>query len=176
METQTINYKKVKCPKCGKSYFKVKENNDFDIIPLVFIKKLEPIYRDGELQNPPEAEPIKKRCRCLECGCNFRVEVYDVFDDYKLIDEDAETERAKKKLEECSKIFNAKTLDMGSITVGDVNPPKSGTLNFSIPESQLISPDIRPVAVKSSVEILEEELDGIKERLAKLENKVLGEN
>lgn len=176
MNIQTIDYKRVKCPKCGKSYFRVKENSGVSFMTLAFITKPDPIYKDGELQNPTEAEPIKERCKCLECGCNFRAEVHDVFGDYKLIDEDAEIEETKKKLEECSGTLNAKTSDMGSITVGDVNPPKSGTLEFSIHDNQLISPDIRPVVVKYSEEILEEELDKIKERLAKLENKVLGEN
>ena len=83
-----IDYKRVKCPKCGESYFRVKENNDFNVSFLVFKKKPEPIYKNGELQNPTEAEPIKVRCECLECGCNFRVETHDVFGDYRFIDED----------------------------------------------------------------------------------------
>lgn len=63
-----IDYKRVKCPKCGKSYFRVKENNDFNVYFLVFMKKPDPIYKNGELQNLNEAEPIKLRCECLECG------------------------------------------------------------------------------------------------------------
>lgn len=79
MDTTTIDYKKVKCPKCGKSYFRVKENSGINLTNLVFTTKPDPIYKDGELQNPTEDEPIKVRCECLECGCNFRVETYDVF-------------------------------------------------------------------------------------------------
>lgn len=73
-----IDYKRVKCPKCGKSYFRVKENNGFDVSLSVFTTKPDPIYKDGKLQNPTEVEPIKVRCECLECGCNFRVETYPV--------------------------------------------------------------------------------------------------
>ena len=61
-----IDYKRAKCPKCGKSYFRVKENNGFNVSLLVFTKKPDPIYKDGELQNPTEAEPIEVRCECLE--------------------------------------------------------------------------------------------------------------
>lgn len=173
---QTINYKKVKCPKCGRSYFRVKENNDFNIIPLVFTKTPDPIYKDGELQNPVGPEPIEKRCRCLECGCDFRVEVYDIFGDYKLIDEDAEREEERERLKRCMKAINeeckkstTKVLNTSSITVGDVNPPKSCTLKLS--KSQLISPDTQPIKIKGWEETLKEELDKIKERLDRLEKK-----
>ena len=91
----TIDYKKVKCPKCGKSYFRVKENSGVSFTTLAFIFKPDPIYKDGELQNPTEAEPITVRCECLECGCNFRVETHDVFGDYRFIDEGAERKREK---------------------------------------------------------------------------------
>lgn len=164
-----VNYKKVKCPRCGKSYFKVKENNDF--ITLGFKFRLGPIYKNGELQNPAEIEPNKERCECLECGCNFRVEFIDFSGEYKFIDEDVEIEEVKKKLEDCSRILKAETSDVGSTTNGAVNPPKSATLKLSILQNQLTSPDIRPVVVKSSEEILKEELDEIKERLEKLEKK-----
>ena len=85
-----IDYKRVKCPKCGKSYFRVKENSGVNSTTLVFITKSDPIYKDGELQNPTENKPIKMRCVCLECGCNFRVETYDVFGEYRFINEDKE--------------------------------------------------------------------------------------
>lgn len=100
-----IDYKKVKCPKCGKSYFRVKENNDFNVSFLVFTKKPDPIYKDGELQNPTEDEPIKVRCECLGCGCDFRVETHDVFGDYRFIDEDEEIEENKKRLAESFEVL-----------------------------------------------------------------------
>ena len=76
---KTIDCNRVKCPKCGKSYFRVKENSGVGFTTLLFTIKPDPIYKDGELQNPTEAEPIKVRCECLECRCNFRVETHDVF-------------------------------------------------------------------------------------------------
>ena len=85
-----IDYKRVKCPKCGKSYFRVKENSGVSCMTLAFTTKSDPIYKDGELQNPTENKPIKVRCRCLECGCNFRFETHDVFGDYRFINEDKE--------------------------------------------------------------------------------------
>ena len=85
-----IDYKRVKCPKCGKSYFRVKENSGVNSTTLVFITKSDPIYKNGELQNPTENKPIKVRCGCLECGCNFRIETHDVFGDYRFINEDKE--------------------------------------------------------------------------------------
>lgn len=100
-----IDYKKVKCPKCGKSYFRVKEDSVINLTTLVFITKPDPIYKDGELQNPTEAEPIKVRCECLECGCNFRVETHDIFGDYRFIDEEEELEETKKRLAESFKVL-----------------------------------------------------------------------
>ena len=99
----TIDYKKVKCPKCGKSYFRVKDNSGFTT--LAFIIKPDPIYKDGELQNPNEAESIKVRCECLECKCNFRVETHDVFGDYRFIDEDEE----RRRLAESFKVLKKET-------------------------------------------------------------------
>ena len=101
----TIDYKKVKCPKCGKSYFRVKENSGVGFTTLAFIIKPDPIYKDGELQNPTEDEPIKVRCECLECGCNFRVETHDVFGDYRFIDEDEE----RRRLAESFKVLKKET-------------------------------------------------------------------
>ena len=102
-----IDYKKVKCPKCGKSYFRVKEDSVISLTTLVFVTKPDPIYKDGELQNPTEAEPIKVRCECLECGCNFRVETHDIFGDYRFIDEEEELEKTgegSQKVLKCRKM------------------------------------------------------------------------
>ena len=107
MSTQTIDYKRVKCPKCGKSHFRVKDSSGFTTLSFIF--KPEPIYKDGELQNPTEAEPIKVRCECLECKCNFRVEAHDVFGEYRFIDEDAERKENERKLAEGFKVLNRKT-------------------------------------------------------------------
>lgn len=180
----TINYKRVKCPKCGKSYFRVKEDTDFNISFLVFTKKPEPIYKDGELQNPTETEPIKERCECLECGCNFRVETHDVFGEYRFIDEEAELEEAKRKLSESCKLKtineNLETLkketekskeSIETLTIGDPCITESCTLNFPKSSSITIGNN-EPFAVKSFEDVIKEELDEIKERLAKLENKI----
>ena len=165
-----IDYKKVKCPKCGKSYFRVKENNDFNVSFLVFTKKPDPIYKDGELQNPTEAEPITVRCECLECGCNFRVETHDVYGDYRFIDEDEERKENERKLAESFKVLKKET-----------EKAKTELVNcqLKIDESSLSKTYVEPVFDKISKtwqDELKEELDEIKERLAKLENKVLGEN
>ena len=106
----TINYKKVRCPKCGKSYFRVKENSGISFTTLVFTTKPDPIYKDGELQNPTEAEPIKVRCECLECGCNFRVETHDVHGDYRFIDEDEERKENERKLAESFKMLKKENI------------------------------------------------------------------
>ena len=153
----TIDYKKVKCPKCGKSYFRVKENNDFNVSFLVFKKKPEPIYKDGELQNPTEAEPTKVRCGCLECGCNFRVETHDVHGDYRFIDEDEERKENERKLAESFKMLKKE-------------PEKAKTelvnCQLKIDESSFSKTYVKPITWQDG---LKEELDEIKERLAKLE-------
>ena len=179
-----IDYKKVKCPKCGKSYFRVKEDTDFNISFLVFGKTPDPIYKDGELQNPTEAEPIKVRCECLECGCNFRVETHDIFGEYRFIDEEAELEEAKRKLSESCKLKmineNLETLkketekskeSIETLTIGDPCITESCTFNF--PESQTVTINTKSsFVIKRFEDIVKEELDEIKERLAKLENKI----
>lgn len=179
----TINYKRVKCPKCGKSYFRVKEDTDFNISFLVFTKKPDPIYKDGELQNPTEAEPIKVRCECLECGCNFRVETHDVFGEYRFIDEEAELEEAKRKLSESCKLKmineNLETLkketekskeSIETLTIGDPCITESCTLNF--PKSQTVAIDTKSsFVIKRFEDVVKEELDEIKERLVKLESR-----
>lgn len=173
MNAQTINYKKIKCPKCGKSYFRVKENNDFNVSFLVFTKKPDPIYKDGELQNPTEDEPIKVRCECLECGCNFRVETYDVFGDYRFIDEEEELEENRRRLAESLKVPKNETKETQiALTINTPSEPKSCQLKITDP--QIESAYVESVSDKFSKiwhDDLREELDEIKERLAKLESK-----
>lgn len=164
----TINYKKVKCSKCGKSYFRVKENNDFNVSFLVFKKKPDPIYKDGELQNPTEAEPITVRCECLECGCNFRVETHDVFGDYRFIDEDEERKENERKLAESFKMLKKET-----------EKAKTELVNcqLKIDEASSANVYVEPVFDKIQTtpitwqDGLKKELDKIKERLTKLEEK-----
>ncbi len=160
----TIDYKKVKCPKCGKSYFRVKENSGF--ATLAFIIKPDPIYKDGELQNPTEAEPIKVRCECLECGCNFRVETHDVFGDYQFIDEDEERKENERKLAESFKMLKKETEEAKTELVN---------CKLKINESSLSKIYVKPVFDKIQTtpitwqDGLKKELDKIKERLTKLE-------
>lgn len=157
-----IDYKKVKCPKCGKSYFSVKENSGLGITNLVFQFKPDPIYKDGELQNPTEAEPIKERCKCLECGCNFRVETYDVFGEYKFIDEDEEGAMRKIVLENSLKNLQTKHDPEPQLVIdswGEVRC-ENGSLKVN---------DTSSVAIKSFQEVVEERLEEIEKRLAKLE-------
>ena len=164
----TIDYKKVKCPKCGKSYFRVKENSGISFTTLVFTTKPDPIYKDGELQNPNEAEPIKVRCECLECGCNFRVETHDIHGDYRFIDEDEERKENERKLAESFKVLKKET-----------EKTKTELVNcqLKIDESSLSKTYVEPVfdkiqtTPKTWQDGLKKELDKIKERLAKLEEK-----
>lgn len=160
----TIDYKKVKCPKCGKSYFRVEDNSGFTT--LAFIIKPEPIYKDGELQNPTEAEPIKVRCECLECGCNFRVETHDVHGDYRFIDEDEERKENERKLAESFKVLKKET---------EKAKPELVNCQLKIDESSFSKTYVEPVFDKIQTtpitwqDGLKKELDKIKERLAKLE-------
>ena len=148
-----IDYKRVKCPKCGKSYFRVKENSGVGFTTLVFTTKPDPIYKKGELQNPNEAEPIKVRCECLECKCNFRVETHDVHGDYRFIDEDEE----RRRLAESFKVLKKET-----------EKAKTEIVNcqLKIDESSLLKTYVEPITWQDG---LKKELDEIKERLAKLE-------
>ena len=159
----TIDYKKVKCPKCGKSYFRVKENSGVSFTTLVFTTKPDPIYKDGELQNPTEAEPIKVRCECLECGCNFRVETHDVFGDYRFIDEDEERKENERRLAESFKVLKKETKEFETKIKPIVDSP--------LQVSKTIEIDKTPLTIKNYHEVVKEELDKIKERLAKLEEK-----
>ena len=168
-----IDYKKVKCPKCGKSYFRVKEDSGISFTTLALITKPDPIYKDGELQNPTEAEPIKVRCECLECGCNFRVETYDVFGDYRFIDEEEELEETKRRLAESLKVPKNGTKEtQTALTIN--TPSELESCQLKIIDPQFESAYVEPVSGKFS-EIwhdgLRKELDEIKERLAKLESK-----
>lgn len=176
MDMITIDYKKVKCPKCGKSYFRVKEDSGISFTNLVFITKPDPIYKDGELQNPTEAEPIKVRCGCLECGCNFRVETYDIFGDYRFIDEEEELEENKRKLAESFKVLKNETEK--TKTALAINMPselESCQLKIIDPQfERAYSAYVEPVSDKFSKmwhDELREELNEIKERLSKLESK-----
>lgn len=161
MNTQIINYNKVKCPKCRKSYFRVKENSGVNFTTLLFTIKPDPIYKDGELQNPTEAEPIKVRCECLECGCNFRVETHDVFGDYRFIDEDEEQKENERKFAESFKVLKKETEKAKTELV--IRTP------YQI--SEAIKVDKTPVIIKTYQEVVKEEIDEIKEGLAKLEEK-----
>ena len=159
MSTQTIDYKKVKCPKCGKSHFRVKDDSGFITLPFIF--KPDPIYKDGELQNPTETEPIKVRCECLECKCNFRVEAHDVFGEYRFINED----EARRRLAESFKVLKKE-------------PEKAKTelanCQLKIDEASSANVYVEPAfnkIQKTWQDELKEELDEIKERLAKLEEK-----
>lgn len=164
MNTQTIDYKKVKCPKCGKSYFRVKDNSGFTT--LAFIIKPDPIYKEGELQNPTEAEPIKVRCECLECGCNFRVETHDVFGEYRFVDEDEERKENERKLAESFKVLKKETEKVKT---------ELNSCQLKIAESQFVNAYVEPdfnvtqTIQRTWQDELKKELDEIKERLAKLE-------
>ena len=168
---QTIDYKKVKCPKCGKSYFRVKENSGVSFTNLVFTTKPDPIYKNGELQNPTEAEPIKVRCECLECGCNFRVETHDVFGDYRFIDEGEERKENERKLAESFKVLKKETEKAKTeLVVGTPYEVENCQLKTSQP--RFVNLDVEPVFEEFSKtwqDGLKEEIDEIKERLAKLE-------
>lgn len=168
-----IDYKKVKCPKCGKSYFRVKEDSGISFTTLALITKPDPIYKDGELQNPTEAEPIKVRCECLECGCNFRVETYDAFGDYRFIDEEEELEENKRRLAESFKVLKNETKE--AQTALTINMPSElESCQLKIIDPQFESACVEPVSGNFSEiwhDWLREELDEIKERLSKLENK-----
>lgn len=159
----TIDYKRVKCPKCGKSYFRVKENSDISFTNLVFTTKPDPIYKDGELQNPNETEPIKVRCECLECGCNFRVETHDIHGDYRFIDADEGRKENERKLAESFKVLKKETEKKEpEIVVGNPCQIQYNSAEF----------DKAPFAIDSYQKTIKEEIDEIKERLAKLGNKI----
>lgn len=168
-----IDYKKVKCPKCGKSYFRVKEDSGISFTTLALITKPDPIYKNGELQNPTEAEPIKVRCECLECGCNFRVETHDIFGDYRFIDEEEELEETKRRLAESFKVLKNGTKEtQTTLTIN--TPSELESCQLKITDPQIESAYVEPVSGKFSEiwhDDLREELDEIKERLAKLESK-----
>lgn len=170
-----IDYKRVKCPKCGKAYFRVKENNGFDMSLLVFTTKPDPIYKDGELQNPTEVEPIKVRCECLECGCNFRVETYDVFGEYRFVDEDEERKENERKLAESFKVLKKEAEEPKTkLVIG--TPCTTESCQLKVIEPQFITADIKPPVDNFSnalrdIDDLKEELRTVKERLAMLEVK-----
>ena len=136
---------------------------------MAFIFKPDPIYKDGELQNPNEAEPIKVRCECLECGCNFRVETHDIHGDYRFIDEDEE----RRRLAESFKVLKKET-EKAKTELDIETPYQTGSCQLKIGESSLANTYVEPVFDKISKtwqDELKKELDEIKERLAKLEEK-----
>ena len=170
----TIDYSRVKCPKCGKSYFRVKENSGVSLTNLFFTVKPDPIYKGGKLQNPTEDEPIKVRCECLECGCNFRVETHDVFGAYQFFDEDKERKENERKLAESFKVLKKETEKTKTeLVVG--TPRKVGSCQLKISQPQFVNLDVEPVFdkfPKTWQDGLEEELDEIKDRLAKELNEI----
>lgn len=132
---------------------------------MLFNINPDPIYKDGELQNPTEAEPMKVRCGCLECGCNFRVEAHDIFGDYRFIDENEESKEKERKLAECFKNLKKET---------ENTKTEPDNCQLKINESSLSNVYVEPVSdkfPKTWQDGLKEELDEIKERLAKLESK-----
>lgn len=143
--------------------FPRKENSGVSFTTLAFIIKPDPIYKDGELQNPTEAEPIKVRCECLECKCNFRVETRDVFGDYRFIDEDEERKENERKFAESFKVLKKETEEFKTKIKPIVDSP--------LQVSKTIEIDKTPLTIKNYHEVVKEELDKIKERLAKLEEK-----
>ncbi len=169
-------------PEMWQVVFPRKENSGVSFTTLAFIIKPDPIYQDGELQNPTEAEPTKVRCECLECGCNFRVETHDVFGDCRFIDEDEERKENERKLAESFKMLKKET-----------EKAKTELVNcqLKINESSLTKAYVEPVFDKFQKitgtwqDGLKEEIDEIKawqdefkkqlyevkERLAKLEEK-----
>ena len=159
-----IDYKKVKCPKCGKSYFCVKENSGVGFTTLFFNIKPDPIYKDGELQNPTEAEPTKVRCECLECKCNFRVETHDVFGEYRFINEDEELKESERKLAESFKLKKENEKTKSELANRQLKIAEASSANV------YVEPDFNKIQ-KTWQDELKEELDEIKERLAKLEEK-----
>lgn len=165
----TIDYKKVKCPKCGKSYFKVKESRKVDILPLVFITKSDPIYKNGRLLNSPPPDAIEKCCTCMECGCNFSVNILGK--KYEIINEDKLHEEREKVLSDYRKRCEDKKAnsDESLVIVGD--PCITETRALTLPKTSTITINRNSPIIKRFEDIVREELDEIKERLAKLESK-----
>ena len=114
----------------------------------------------------------------MECKCNFRVEAHDVFGEYRFIDEDEERKENERRLAESFKVLKKETEKTKTeLVIG--TPYQTGSCQLKIDESSLANVYVEPVFDKISKtwqDELKEELDEIKERLAKLENKVLGEN
>ena len=170
-----IDYNRVKCPKCGKSYFRVKENSGVGFTTLLFTIKPGPIYKDGELQNPTEAEPTKVRCECLECGCNFRVETHDVFGAYHFIDEDDERKENERKLAESFKVSKRETEKAKTeLDVGASHGVDGGSLKTT--KSPFINKYIEPACddfstILKDLNDLKEEFRQLKEQL-NIKNKI----
>lgn len=118
-----IDYKLIKCPKCGKSHFKeLSYSSDnstwfldkcYGISDSMFRIQPERIYKDGKLANPEDFTPSPSTTsfECLECGCNFSVKTtYEYIggdikysESHEIIDDDKvreEREAAFKKQQE----------------------------------------------------------------------------
>lgn len=185
-----INYKyaEIKCPKCGKSHFKVRQHNTdmgFDIIPAVFTYHPDPIYKDGVLQNPEPVEPAIERFQCMECGCNFRTETYPVIGDVavypNIINEDEEegffekiirehNEEVKKQQEIQAETIGAKIGDANIKDITGITNLEAGkgiltyksdepTISYALDDAPLFE------EIKSKVNDMWGRLEKVEERL-----------
>ena len=170
-----IDYKNIKCPKCGKQYFKDHAEGGsgtfFDFLSgnffsdAVYRRPPEKIYKNGELQNPEAfvPKPTIKYFTCLECNCNFSVkttyhldgsESYEFIDDDKLRKESEESWNRQK--EELNKKSQAKTLIQNldsRLTVNSINTAAADKTSLCIDNSII------------------DRLGAIEERLKRLEEK-----
>lgn len=190
-------YIDIKCPKCGKAHFRVKQHNTdfgYDIFPAVFIRTEDPIYKDGVLQNPPKPKPAIERFQCIECGCNFRTETYPASGDVavvpNIINEDEEEgffkkifrehneEVAKQKetQEEVEKVAKITGVKKDGTKVEDI----TGTTNLEIGQGILTYTSTEPtvnynVLDEKSIPGYEEiklKVDDMWNRLFKIEEKL----
>ena len=101
----------------------------------------------------------------MECKCNFRVEAHDVFGEYRFIDEDEERKENERKLAESFEVLKKET---------EKAKTELANCQLKIDESSsanvYVEPDFNKIQ-KTWQDELKEELDEIKERLAKLEEK-----
>lgn len=180
-------YKEIKCPKCGKSHFKVKRHNTdfgYDIVPAIFTYEADEEYKDGVLQNPPKPKPAIEKFKCLECGCNFRTETYPVTGDIavvpNIINEDEEesflekiirehNEEVTKQMKEAKfdKDFQQRTNecqeDFDGNSLNNILTVKTDepTVSYMIDETKI-----------SGYEELKMKVDSIQDRLNKIEERL----